>query len=220
MPYKKKKPRKIKLLSSRAGWAIFVAVFICMAAVIWSSLLASERFDPIAYVPPGEGELLAQDNISGKTSDYNNESGDNETLEQTPMLPQELFLPVPNTLSQEEKLSLIKRKYINIFTNLESAYQRELDRLVNSAKADYIAIKNGKKDMSLTRLAREYISAGKNLEKQADHNFSQVLGEMKEELKEHNLSTDLAKQAEEEYKRQKSEMRKVMLKQVASYIND
>lgn len=211
---RKKKHRSTRLFTSKAGWIVLVAAIICVVAITAFSLLTSPNYQPISYVPAEKGDLFPGEHGTGSIDgDLSDASGTHD-----PTVGLDTY--IPPQMSKEEKLQLIEKKYLSIFSNLESAYQRELDRLLESAKRDYIAIKNGTKDTSVSRVAIDYLNAGRSLEKEADRSFTKILGEMRGELQSHDLPLDIVKQAEREYNEQKSETRKKVLSQVASYVND
>lgn len=214
---RKEKHHSTRLFTSKAVWAVLVAAIICVIAVAAFSWLGGNNFQPISNVPVKEGDLLPGEHGNGSIDgDLSDASGTHDTTVKHDTTDR-IDTYISPQMSKEEKLQLIEKKYISIFSNLESEYNRELDLLIESAKGDYI---KGGTNASVSRIAMNYISEGRKLEKEADRSFNKTLVEMKMELQTHNLPLDIVKQAEREYKEQKSEMRKEILKQVASYVND
>jgi len=180
------------------------------------------NFKDISYMPRGEGTLF--DSSPGNDPSGNGDAGTGGT--EGPAPPNQANLPAeyqrfaPQNMSQEQKNNFIEKKYTYIFNSLDDYYNWELKRLLQAAKNDYLAVKNGRIDIPLTQLANEYLRAGRSLEKEADNNFSIVLGQMKSELKANNLPLDLVKKAEKEYQEHKNQMRKDLLGQLGNYNDD
>lgn len=218
---KKKSRRSVSLLNKKTKWLIFGAALACIVIIAAVSMSSGGNFKDISYIPRGEGTLF--DNSPGDGSG-NGDAGtggtDAPSLPNQANLPEEYKQPTPQNISQEQKHDFIEKKYTYLFNSLDDYYNWELKRLLQAAKNDYLAVKNGRKDMPLTQLANEYLRAGRSLEKEADNNFSVVLGQMKSELKANDLPLDLAKEAEKEYKEQKSQMRKDLFGQLGSYNDD
>lgn len=211
---RKKKKRSSGLLHSKNKLVVFIAAAMCVAVIVIGSLLSSSKYQPISYVPREEGLLLPRPGMDAQ------EQGAEDGVESDTRYNNEIIINVPDHLGKEEKLALFEIKYRNLFGSLQNNYQRELSRLMDSAKKDYIASVNGQKDISISRLVVEYASVGRQMEKEADQNFNKILGEMKVELRSHDLPLEMAKQAEREYKEQKNRLRRDVLQQVASYVND
>jgi len=222
--YRKKKNgrRSANLLNTKTKWLIFGAALACMAIVVVVNMSSGGNFKDISYIPRGEGTLF--NNSPGDGASGNGGAGTGGTDGPAPPnqanLPEEYRQPAAQNLSQEQKHDFIEKKYTYIFNSLDDYYNWELMRLLQAAKNDYLAVEDGRMDMPLTQLANEYLRAGRSLEKEADNNFSVVLGQMKSELKANDLPLDLAKAAEKEYKEQKSQMRKDLLGQLGNYIDD
>lgn len=217
---RKEEHRGTRLFASRTGRAVMVAATICVIAVTTFIWLSGTNLQPISNVPIKEGDLFSGEQVNGSIDgDLSDASGNNNTTAQqdTTVEIDDFISP---QMSKEEKLQLIEKKYISIFSNLESEYHRELDRLMESAKGDYTDAQGAAKGTSVSRLAIRYFKEGRSLEKEADQSFNKILREMKMELRSHNLPLDIVKQAEREYKEQKAEKRKEILKQVASYVKD
>lgn len=204
-------------MSSKVRWAILLAVIICVTAVAGISFLNKNDSQHISDVPrEGRQQVpgLDPDTLTGDEQPI--------ALPEIPVL-YERNMPInPQlsreeelTLSNEEKLTLIRAKYMPVFEILESYYQRDMDNLVELAKNDYRAA-NG----NVSQLAYKYTAAARALEKEADRSFNSVLGQMKAELRAHNLPLELARQVEREYKEQKGQRRQEMFNKVAGRIND
>lgn len=222
-PVRKKKRsggRGVRLLNRKTGWLIFGAALACIAVIIAFSLLNSGDFKDISYIPRGDGTPFNNPPDGGATGDGGPGDAGAPRLPDQASLPEEYRQPVARHLSPEQKQDFIRKKYTYLFNGLNDYYNWELKRLLQAAKDDYLAVQNGRKDISLSQLAGEYLRAGRSLEKEADHNFSDVLEQMKSELKNSDLPPDLAEEAAKEYKDQKSLMRKELLGQLGSYIND
>lgn len=221
MPLRKKKKRKKKIWpQSKAGWAILIGALVCIAVVVAVSLLGNNDFQPISYNPAGGDP-------SGATPGGDVRPGWDVEIGDLDWPSYVTFTPAGNVnisydpgLNNAEKKAIIENTYTKIFSSMEARYRQEINRLVESAKADYIAVKKGQRDISIGRLALAYVDAGKQLEKEADRNFNKVLGDMRAELQAQGLSTGMADQAEKHYKEQKSQLRKEMLQQMARYVND
>ncbi|WP_347489300.1 hypothetical protein ABDB91_19070 [Desulfoscipio sp. XC116] len=221
MPVRKKKKRSSnKLLNSKTKWIVFTGALVCMAVVIAVSLLGSDNFQPISYKSlDGSSSGASYDGDAGPGWDVEELKLDwPENVTFTPEGDVEIFYDPQS--DKADKKNIVENTYMRIFTSMENRYRRELTRLLDSATADYIAVKKGQKDISIGRLALEYINAGKQLEKDADRNFDRVLGDLRSELKEQGLPMDMADQAQEHYKDLKSQLRKDMLQKVARYAGD
>jgi len=107
-------------------------------------------------------------------------------------------------------------KYKSRFARLQSEYQGKLNNLLASAKAD---LKENDSKASLVKLAYNYLKKGQAMEKECDNRFYTILNEMKQELRQENLPMDLAREAEREYKSQKSQRRGHLLSVAKEYIN-
>ncbi len=205
------------LIKSKSVWAVIAVCIIGVAIIIAVNLFVSGNSQSISYRPhqevPGNPTLDSETEINQDQIDVY----DKDLLKEF-STPEEEY-SIDTQISDDEKLAIIEAKYRTILSGLEIAYRTELQRLFSSARQDYLAANNGTKDISLTRLAAEYMNAVRNLENMADNNFANVLDDMKSELKQYNLPMDLAKQAEQEYDEQKSQMRKKMLQQAAGYVN-
>lgn len=231
MPVHRKKRKSRRMagpLNTKTRWLVFGAALVCIIIVAVVSMSSGGQFKDISYIPQGEGSLFndspqAEPGEPGKPGNQNADGTGGTAAPPHPnraILPQEYKYPAPPAFSQAQKLNFIEQKYTFIFNNIDDYYNWELRRLLQAAANDYLAVKNGRQDMSLTQLANEYLRAGRSLEKEADDNFAVVLGQMKAELKANDLPSDLVKKAEKEYKEQKSQMRKDLLGQLGSYIND
>ncbi len=215
---RRKHRRSIKIPSY--WWVVALAVGLCILTVGLVSFSSTNRFQPISYIPMEHLVALNKGEDTGGGYVFGPPQGSTPPAFGQGEIAVNLYEPAPSGLSREGKLLFIQNKYLNLFNRLETAYRQELQRLAQSAWQDYQASRSGHHDISVPALARQYISAARSLEKQADAEFAGMLVIMKSELKAEELPTDLVQQAEKEYERQKSETRKEMLKQVASLIND
>ncbi len=223
MPVRKKKKRKnYTLLNSRTRWIVLLGTLFCLVIVIAVSVLGSGDFQPISYPPPGENSLGTTPGGDGDAKpSWDVEEYKLDWPENVKFTPAGdvniVYAPQSN---EADKKSIIEKIYTQIFESMEAQYKQELNRLVESAKADYIAVKRGQKDITISRLALDYVNEGKKLEKDADQEFFRILGNLRSELKVQGLPMDMADQAEKHYKEQKSQMRKDLLMQLARYAND
>jgi len=199
---------------------VFIGALVCIAIVIAISQLGNNDFHPIAYKPSGEGS-------SGITPGGDVKPGWDVEEYRLDWPKYVTFTPAgdikisyPSESNKVDKKSIIENAYTRIFTSMEAQYRQELNRLVELAEADYIAVKKGQKDIPISRLALEYVNEGRQLEKDADRNFNKILGDLRSELSVQGLPMDMAEQAERHYKEQKSQMRKELLQQMARYAND
>lgn len=219
-PMRKKKRRTTKFFGSKMTWAVLLAAAICVGAIVAFSLLGGGDYQPISYIPPEQVTPGAEGPGGHPAGQPSGDVGAaNYQPQEFPRLPA-VDSPLPAQLSPEEKAARLEAKYIKTFAAMEKFYRHELNRLVESARADYRAVKSGVRDISLSQLAGEYIRAAWNLEKEADRNFNTVLGSLKEELRANNLPVDLARQAEREYKQHKTQQRKELLSKAAKYVHD
>jgi len=218
--HKKKKHKSIKFLNSKTCWIVFSGALVCIALVVAISHLGGGDFQPISYKPSGEGSSGTTPGGDAKP-DWDVEGYQLDWPEYVTFTPagdvEISYTPQSNKL---DKKSIIEKIYTQIFISMEAQYRQELNRLMESAKADYIAVKRGQKDISISRLAVEYVSAGRQLEKEADRNFNRMLGNLRSELKAQGLPMDMADQAQRQYNEQKSQMREELLQQVERYAND
>lgn len=110
----------------------------------------------------------------------------------------------------------IKNKYAGQFKTLERTYQGKLKGLLNQAKGEYIAVKNGASEVSVMSLAAKYIKKANAMEAEADAQFYAVLAKMEQELKSQGLSTELIRNAETEYELRKKNQRAAFMQKFAS----
>ncbi|MBF8983002.1 hypothetical protein IZY60_05585 [Lutibacter sp. B2] len=106
----------------------------------------------------------------------------------------------------------IVQKYTKQFANLKSEFNGKLATLLGEAKGEYNALSDEDKMSEKFSLGLKYLKKGKALEKECDGRFYGVLDEMKKELEENEYSLDSAGTAKAEYKKQKSERRKALMK--------
>ncbi len=198
---------------------ITVVSLIVVVLVVGSVLLIinqTPKFPDISYVPKKEWGGIDWSNASEKQAKLPDFL---ETFtESTGTSGESWGSTAP--MSKAEKYDAINKKYKNAFSDLKKFYEAELNRLMEHAKMDYQASKNGTKDIAISALATQYLEAGKNLEKDCDFIFNSVLEEMKRELAANGLPADLAKQAENEYKAQKSNMRVEIISRGLVLAND
>lgn len=83
----------------------------------------------------------------------------------------------------------VKNKYFPLFKQLEGEAKSSLNKLVSDALS-------GKGSRS------EVIAKGKQLREEITFKFNQLLEQMKKELEDSNLKTDLVSEAEEEFSNQ------------------
>lgn len=217
--YKKKKKKRRNgsngsIKNKKTVWLVLGAALACMGIIIAFSMSSAGDFKDISYIPREGGTLF--DNSPAVDSGSGHGGADTGGTDAPPPpsqanLPEEYKHSAAQNLSPEQKLDFIEKKYTYVFNSLDNYYRWELKRLLQAAQNDYLAVKKGQKDMSLTQLASEYLRAGRSLEREADNNFSVVLGQLKSELKANDLPMDLAHKAEKEYKDLKSQMRKELL---------
>lgn len=217
---RKKKRHRFKLWKTKTGRAVLVAAVLCVAVVVALSLTNSDRYPPISYMPRETTPISEIPGVAGdefdrpgsKTDTGNQQDNSyNGTGDTAPQ--------IQPGLSEKQKLELIESRYTIIFKNMETAYRRELNRMAASAMRDYTDIREGRVEMPVPHLVREYISAGRALEKEADRNFNTVLESMKEELSRNNLSMEPVDRAEKEYRELKSATRKEIFRKIAEQIS-
>jgi hypothetical protein len=102
-------------------------------------------------------------------------------------------------LTPDQKLEIIRDKYVHSYTQLQNLALDRLDTLVSLAKQEYNLKKNSA-DFSKIDFASKYSSAANKLQDEVNRVFYQVLEQMKKELKENKLPLNLAKEAEDTYK--------------------
>ncbi|RXT04290.1 hypothetical protein [Ammoniphilus sp. CFH 90114] len=122
--------------------------------------------------------------------------------------------PTPPSSSPVATQTDILEKYKGKFKALERSYQGKLKGLIEQAKQEYIAVKNGQSNESKISLASKYLSKAKQLESTADSQFYQLLGQMEQDLIAAGHSTSLIKQAETEYKARKKNQRAALMQKV------
>ncbi len=192
-----------------------IIVILVIGSVLWF-INREPDFPDISYVPNNDwGEV-----------DWSKDSSDNpelssflETFDEAPKSGEVSIEPLPQ-ISKEERLKAINQKYKNAFQSLEKFYEIEINRLIEFAKRDYQAAKDGLTDVPISTLVSQYYQAGRNLEKNSDQRFNYVLEEMKKELKTYGLSMEVINQIEKEYTDQKNSLRKEILSKGKGIIND
>lgn len=126
-----------------------------------------------------------------------------------PISKEEVNKLIEGATSDKEKE--ISEKYASTFVKLQSMAVSKLDILLGNAKKDY-----KESDKSKSEIASIYMSAAKKLEKSVDGVFYDILGKMKQDLKDAGLSSQMADKAEDAYKstisKKKSEMMDKALK--------
>ncbi len=94
--------------------------------------------------------------------------------------------------------------------SLENSALNKLNTLYTTAAEEYITQKKEGK-VNQTELARKYLQAAVRLENNVDAKFYEILAEMEQELKKHQLSTSVISDIKKEYSKKKSEMKKQYL---------
>lgn len=122
-----------------------------------------------------------------------------------------LLSEITGSMSQAQKLAAIDQRYQPYFRAQQAAYQQELKRMLSCAKSDYLALRGRGDESTLSRLAMEYLEAGRQLERQSDSEFEALVGQMEGELKSHGLPQDLGTLAREQYRQQKSTYREKIM---------
>ena len=120
---------------------------------------------------------------------------------------------ITKPIGDDTELEDIIGKYIPVFEFLETQAGRKLDSLVDSALDEY---QEQKRDGTYSRLvlANKYIQAGRMLEKQVDKTFYELLGELEKELTRNGYSTDLIREVEKTYKKEKEERKQILFKRL------
>ncbi len=120
------------------------------------------------------------------------------------------------TLLPADPLTKIKNKYTVQFKKLERAYQGKMKGLLDQAKGEYIAVKNGEAEVSVMSLATKYMKKANAMEAEADTQFYAVLVKMEQELESQGLSTELIQLAETEYELRKKNQRAALIQKFSS----
>lgn len=126
-----------------------------------------------------------------------------------PMAPQQ-----PQPQDEQPPMSTIVNNYKQKFQTLERSYQGKLKGLIQQAKEDYQAIKSGASGQSAFGLASSYMSRVNQMESNADQQFYQLLGKMKQELQAAGHPTDIVKQVENEYIARKKTQRSTLIQKL------
>lgn len=129
----------------------------------------------------------------------------NTSVESEPK-PEEIEV-IPKDMEAE-----IVKKYTEIFKNLQTEYEGKIDKLLSQAKSEYLALNKEKRSKQKLKLGFKYLRLGKSLEGECDKRFYFVLEQMKVELKSNSLQSNAAKEAEKQYKSEKSGRQKELLK--------
>lgn len=118
-----------------------------------------------------------------------------------------------SNVSRDVTVDQIEAKYSPVFRHLQSEASSRLDQLVVNAKSEYRASKkNG--TPSTSELVSKYTSAARKLQSAVDGAFYQLLGQMKNELSQANLSLDLVSKAQNEYESAKQTKRSELFAKV------
>ncbi|WP_018757156.1 hypothetical protein [Paenibacillus terrigena] len=145
----------------------------------------------------------SQNNSTATTDKKSEKEAKPVATKAEPISKEEVNKLIDGATSDKEKE--ISEKYASTFVKLQSMAVSKLDILLKNAKKDYKG-----SDRSKSEIASIYMSAAKKLEKSVDGVFYDILGKMKQELKDAGLSTKMADKAEEAYKstisKKKSEM--------------
>ncbi|MCF6463747.1 hypothetical protein [Clostridium sp. Cult1] len=100
--------------------------------------------------------------------------------------------------NEDELFLEIAAKYNTEFEALRTEFEGQLDIMVKEGYDEY---KNG--NISKIKLANKYMYMSKELEKESDAKFNQVLKEMEQELKDNGLDTNITKEVSSYYKNYK-----------------
>ena len=112
-----------------------------------------------------------------------------------------------------EDLEDIIEKYVPVFMALENQIGRKLESLLTSALDEYQEQKqNGTYNRFI--LANKYIQAGRMLERNVDKTFYELLDEMKKELTLNGYSTDITREVEQTYKKEKEERKRLLFERL------
>ncbi len=117
-----------------------------------------------------------------------------------------------NDISRQTQEEIVKR-YLPRFEALEGNATSRLDALFSSGIQEYRQQK-GQGTLNKSRLAGKYIKAAGMLEKNVDASFYNTLEEMKSELQQNNLSTDIIKTISQEYDNAKLSKKKQLIGRV------
>lgn len=135
---------------------------------------------------PGTSGVQGGANYNGDATDTAKNSGTVQNQQQWDLL------------APDQKLEIIRDKYVRSYTQLQNLALDRLDTLVSLAKQEYNMKKNSA-DFSKIDFASKYSSAANKLQDEVNRVFYQVLEQMKKELKDNQLPMDLAKEAEDTY---------------------
>lgn len=194
------------------NYIILAISLLAVAAITVAVLLFLNRgpdFPSISYVPDSNIGILPGE----RPGDLPDKAG-------LPPWPEGSSVRISPYLNGEEKTEAISKKYMVYLHYLKDSYEKELGRLIESAKKDYSAVKRGRMHVPLAKLAEEYIKAGEALEKECDRSFNRIISAMKSELNSHNLPDYPVKQAEKEYEDRKERARNEILEKVRGAAND
>lgn len=169
-----------------------------------------------------EDPTIQADAGSPKPGDLQQEGTVTKPLEGDPSVEGEENSPPQSNdgnVNQErptDPLTKIKNKYTVQFKTLERAYQGKMKGLLDQAKGEYIAVKNGEAEVSVMSLATKYMKKANAMEAEADTQFYAVLVKMEQELKSQGLSTELIQLAETEYEMRKKNQRAAFIQKFSS----
>lgn len=206
----KRKPIKFSSLPSSAIvlGAVFLTIVV-VTSVLWT-VNSGPQIPSISYVP--NEIVISPKPDTGKTID--------QSYGKTYLYLPEKSIELNSRLTNEERLKIIQEKYRIIFYKLRHAYENEFNRMAQYAKNDYLAVNQGAKNTSVSKLALDYSNKAKQLEENCDNQFYKILEAMKNELRENNLPLDLTLQVEKEYKDQKATAKNELMMKIARVLND
>ncbi|MTI80474.1 MAG: hypothetical protein FH758_06245 [Firmicutes bacterium] len=103
-------------------------------------------------------------------------------------------------------------------TALKSEYNAKLNQLLASAKAEYKQVKSGEKEVSVSKLAKNYLNLGNAMEAECDARVYASIAYTENMLKKYNYDTSIIKEARQTYQNTKEERRQRLLDKLLNYI--
>lgn len=106
----------------------------------------------------------------------------------------------------------IEVKYKARLNALKSEFEGRLSGMIGQAKAEYGALSEKEKGKQRFSLVFKYLKKGNAMENECDGRVNKIIGDMEKELRANNFGTKLAKRAKAQYKQEKSQRRKALMK--------
>ncbi len=118
----------------------------------------------------------------------------------------------PGAGEPEVTVADIERRYRPRFQALKLEYDDKLKQLADAAVSEYRQYKESGQKPPVLELVKKYLAAGNALENECDRRFYALLDSMRRDLQEAGLPLELVEEAKKEYRTQKAQRKKQLIK--------